>query len=88
MPIFVSPGHPARPEDYLTYWKSGNLRGRLGVSFHVANRDLFVQAATVGAPMIVLNVRPEDYADAPDRAISASASEAHGWLAEVRDACS
>jgi len=86
MPIFVAPGYPARPDDYLSYWKSGNLRGRLGVAFHVANRDLFVRAATVGAPMVSLNVRPEDYAEAPDRSISASASEAHDWLREVRDA--
>lgn len=86
MPLFVAPGHPARLEFYDPYWKSGNLRGRLGVSFHVADKDLFTRAAVVGSPMISLPVRPNDYTDAPDKAIAVDAATASSWLSEVKAA--
>lgn len=83
MPLFVAPGHPAKEEFYEPYWKSGNLRGRLGVAFHTASRDLFVRAAIVGSPMISIPMRPVDYADAPDKAIATVPEEAAEWIREV-----
>lgn len=86
MPLFVAPGHPAKAESYDPYWKAGNLRGRLGVAFHLADKDLFMRAAVVGSPMISVPVMPQDYAEAPDRAISVMDSEAAQWVAEVKAA--
>lgn len=85
MPLFVSPGYPAKRTAYDPLWNSANLRGRIGVAFHAPDRELFLRGAVLGAPMVSLAVRPVDYANAPDRAFAVPAREADSWLAEVRE---
>lgn len=89
VPLYCVPKYPATPEDYaplLDRERWGEIRGRIGVSLHAPDKELFQKLFLLGAPAIEVHVKKDGGRGVLDDAVSVEFGEVWEWIREVRDA--
>lgn len=86
IPLYCVPRYPATPEDYAPVWDAGELYGRIGLSLHSKNKELFQRALASDALAIESHVKRDGQVGVIDDSVSVTFSELKDWISEVRNA--